>query len=81
MNARDPFLWQRDGTDAAGRLGRDDLDALALFPGMVPVENTNIGLRPRNANRPVMGDSSRFAANYRLGGNVISTSPHGGRVS
>jgi hypothetical protein len=34
MNARDPFLWQRDGTDAAGRLGRDDLDALAVFPGM-----------------------------------------------
>ena len=34
MNARDPFLWQRDGTDAAGRLGRYDLDALAFFPGM-----------------------------------------------
>ena len=34
MNARDPFLWQRDGTDAAGRLGRDDLDALAFFRGM-----------------------------------------------
>jgi hypothetical protein len=34
MNARDPFLWQRDGTYAAGRLGRDDLDALAFFPGM-----------------------------------------------
>ena len=34
MNARDPFLWRRDGTDAAGRLGRDDLDALAFFPGM-----------------------------------------------
>ena len=34
MNARDPFLWQRDGTDAAGRLGRDDLGALAFFPGM-----------------------------------------------
>jgi hypothetical protein len=34
MHARDPFLWQRDGTDAVGRLGRDDLDALAFFPGM-----------------------------------------------
>lgn len=34
MKARDSFLWQRDGTDAAGRLGRDDVNALAFFPGM-----------------------------------------------
>jgi hypothetical protein len=56
--------------------------------GVLPVENTNIGLPPTNvfkvltpANRTAMGDSSHLAANYRLDGNVIRISPHGGRVS
>jgi hypothetical protein len=32
-------------------------------------------------NRTAMRGSSRLATNYRLGRNVIGTSPHGGRVS
>jgi hypothetical protein len=52
--------------------------------GVLPVENTTIsayrlrtlqGVNSR-IDRTSMGGSSRLAANYRLGGNVIRTSPH-----